>query len=206
MAGRFACVLLAIAPLVAGCGSGADAASSTSAPKLTDQAPSLVLQTSDLAAGFTLVPSATTAITMHAELANESAQARAADRRSWLGGYNETFSGDHSLVVSIAANYRVAGDAAISFADPVGRAKFDSQFHAHAVNAPSGAPGEHGSMRVGWMPIDGRRVPVRAYLWLHQRAIGGIILIGPVSSSANVISLARKQDGRMANLTAAGLV
>lgn len=199
-------MLLAIAPLVAGCGSGAGAASSTSAPKLTDQAPSLVLRTSDLPQGFTLVPSATTAITMHAELADESARAKAADRRSWLGGYNETFSGDHSLVVSIAANYRQPGDAAISFADPVGLAKFDSQFHAHAVASPSGAPGEHGSMRVGWMSIDGRRVPVRAYLWLHRRAIGGVILIGPVSSSANVIALARKQDGRMANLAAAGLV
>lgn len=199
-------MLLAIAPLVAGCGSGAGAASSTSAPKLTDQAPSLVLRTSDLPQGFTLVPSATTAITMHAELADESARAKAADRRSWLGGYNETFSGDHSLVVSIADNYRQPGDAAISFADPVGLAKFDSQFHAHAVASPSGAPGEHGSMRVGWMSIDGRRVPVRAYLWLHRRAIGGVILIGPVSSSANVIALARKQDGRMANLAAAGLV
>ena len=204
---RVACVLW-VFPLLAGCGSGGGASSSPSASsaRLTNESQTIVLQQSDLGAGYTVVPAATQPVTRTAELSNESPKARAADRRSWLGGYDATFSGHNSLVVSLGANYTSAGDAAISFADPVGRAAFDRSFHAHAVKTPAGAPGENGSMRVGSTILRGKTVPVRAYLWQHGRALGGIVILGATASSENVLGLARKEDARMANLTAAGIL
>jgi hypothetical protein len=109
-------------------------------------------------------------------------------------------------VISVAANYRNASDAGVSIFDPVGLRRFDSTFHAHPVTTPAGTPGQNGSMRVGRLAVAGKPVSVRALLWQHGRAIGAVVVVGSGDTIANVLRLAHKEDSRMANLIAAGLV
>jgi hypothetical protein len=200
--------VLPAALLAAGCGgsSGSGSSAGSTRSRLTDESQHIVLQHSDLGPGYAFVPASSKPQTLSGELKNETARARAADRRSWLGGYTATFARQGSIVISIAANYRNASDASVSFADPTGIRSFDTSFHAHAVKTPSGAPGTGGSMRVGRVTIQGRPVAVRAYIWQHGRAIGAVVVVGSGDSPLNVLRLARKEDARMANLIAAGLV
>lgn len=195
--------VLTAALLAAGC--GGSGAGSTQA-RLTNESQSIVLGQRDVGPSYQLIAPDTKPKSLRSELQDESARAQAADRRSWLGGYMATYARPGSMVISIAANYRNASDAGISVSDPVGLSTFKREFDAHAVTAPSQAPGQNGWMGVGTTKIEGRRYDVRMYLWQHSRAIGAVLVVGDGDSTANVLRLARKEDMHMSNLIAAGLV
>jgi hypothetical protein len=190
-----ALIAAAILPLAAACGgSAAPQQPPATQLQLTNTSKTLVLPLGDLGSGFVNLPAQSKSVPLSEELQHESAAAQAADRRSYVGGYDAMYGGNGSVVLSVAAEYRSSADAQIVFGDALARAYFDRSFHTHAVAAPAGSPGDQGSLRVGRATIKGRVMQVRAYVWRHGRVGGAIVLLGPFATTANLMSLASTQD------------
>jgi hypothetical protein len=184
--------LLALAALVAGCGSGA-AERAAQAPDLPDPA-TLVLHASDLGPGYVSQASATKPITLAHELLHESPAARAADRRAYVAGYSAGFARPARIgIVSQVMTYRDAGAARIVIGDAQAVAHLTRQLHAHAVAVPPGAPGTPRLMLAG--TLEG--LPAYAYGWQRGAALEIIAVFGRHVTLARVIALARAQDARL---------
>jgi len=198
------CGLVAIAlPALAGCGNAASSGpaagaggSVPTAPALRDDSPQLVLQADQLGGGFVLLTKATKPITLKHELQHEGAAARAADRRSYLGGYETGFSGNGMVVLSEAAAYREASDAAITIGDKTGLHYALKEFHAHKVKAPADSPGQDGVALVGAVPSGGRTYPLHAYMWRSGNHLGGVFVIGGGITSEQVAQYAAAQNSQ----------
>jgi hypothetical protein len=196
-----ACVLSI--PALAGCGgsssSGAPSSGSTEtpistpAPRLINDSRALVLQPDDLGPDFTVVPNQTKRIPLSHELKNESAAAKAADRRSYLGGYMATFASHAAIVASEALSYRSATDAGTVFSDRTGLESALQEIHGRYVRAPRNYPGEHHLMMLGRIQTAGGRLPAAFYGWRDGRHIEGILVVGPNVGKADAVQLARVQ-------------
>jgi hypothetical protein len=189
-------------PALAGCGSsssGASSAGSTEtplsapAPRPANDSRALVLQPDDLGPDFAVVPQQTKRITLSHELKNESAQAKAADRRSYLGGYTATFASHAAIVVSEALTYRSSTDAGVVFSDRAALAYALQEIHGHSVHVPSDYPGDHHLMMLGRIAANGAELPAAFYGWRDGRHIEGILVVGPNVGKADALQLARVQ-------------
>jgi hypothetical protein len=185
--------LLALAALVAGCGSGTATPAAKAAPDLPDPA-ALVLHGSDLGPGYVGQASATKPITLAHELLHESAAARAADRRAYVAGYSAGFARPaHVGIVSQVMTYRNAGAARVVIGDDQAVAHLTRKLHAHAVAVPPGAPGTPRLMLAG--TLEG--LPAYAYGWQRGAALELIAVFGRHVTVSRVIALARAQDARL---------
>ena len=193
------CVLAV--PTLAGCGgssSGDPTGStqtpiSTPSPRLINDSRALVLQPDDLGPDFTVVPRQTKRIPLSHELKNESAAAKAADRRSYLGGYMATYASHAAIVASEALTYRSATDAGVVFSDRTGLASALQELHGRFVQVPRNYPGEHHLLMLGRIRTAGGGLPAAFYGWRDGRHIEGILVVGPNVGKADALQLARVQ-------------
>jgi hypothetical protein len=192
------CSLLALAALLAGCGSGSGKPAATAAPHLPSPS-TLVLQAADLGPGYVPQASATKPITLAHELLHESARAQDADLHSYLGGYSAGFARPARVgIVSQVMLYRDARAARIVIGDAEAVAHITDQLHARAIAAPPGAPGTPRLMLAG--TLEG--LPAYAYGWQHGTAIELVAVFGRHVTLARVVALARAQDARLAGAVA----
>jgi hypothetical protein len=188
-------------PALAGCGSSSSGAPTGStetpvgapAPRLVNDSRALVLQPDDLGPDFAVVPRQTRRISLSHELKNESVRAKAADRRSYLGGYTATFASHAAIVVSEALTYRSATDAGVVFSDRAALAYALQEIHGRSVHVPSGYPGDHHLMMLGRIHAGGGELPAAFYGWRDGRHIEGILVVGPNIGRADALQLARVQ-------------
>ncbi len=190
--------LLALAALLAGCGSGAGGPAATGARQLP-RPRTLVLHAADLGPGYVPQASATKPITLAHELRNESARAQDADVHSYVAGYSAGFARPGQVgIVSQVLLYRDARAARIVIGDAQAVAHITRQLHAHAVAAPPGAPGTPRLILAG--TLDG--LPAYAYGWQHGTALGLVAVFGRHVPLARVLALARAQDARLTGAVA----
>jgi hypothetical protein len=137
--------LLALAALLAGCGSGAGGPAATAAPQLPSPK-TLVLHAADLGPGHVPQASATKPITLAHELRNESARAQDADVHSYVAGYSAGFPRPGQVgIVSQVLLYRDARAARIVIGDAQAVAHITRQLHAHAIAPRRARPERPGS-------------------------------------------------------------
>lgn len=205
---RLALAALAIlaVPALAACGGGSAAGQAgSSAPAKTAVGRStllrpdaLVLRSSDIGGGFLVEPAQTKPETLAEELQHESAKARAADRRAFLGGYTATYvKPGQTGVVSEAVTYRDAASARIVSTDRVGLAYGTRSMHGHPLRAPGSAPGQPRFMIAGSV----KTLPLYAYGWQHGTALEVVAIFGRHVSVPQLMALARKQDDRLTHPT-----
>jgi hypothetical protein len=190
-------------PTLAGCGgstaSGAGTNSSPEAPAATvpppaaDDSRELVLHPQDLDPSFTVVPSGTRRVPLSEELKQESAKARAADRRSYLGGYTAMYSGFQAVIGSEALTYRNATDAGIVFSDRTGLRASLHMLHGRFAPVPRADPGAHHLMVLGRVAVGGRTWPAAFYAWRDGVHIELVFEVGPHIGAADAVQLARAQ-------------
>ena len=186
-------VLLALAALLAGCGSGAARPAATAAPHLPSPQ-ILVLHAGDLGPGYVPQASATKPITLAHELMHESARAQDADLHSYVAGYSAGFARPARVgIVSQVMLYRNARAAAIVIGDAEAVAHITHQLHAHAVTAPPGAPGTPRLTLAG--TLEG--LPAYAYGWQRGGVLELVAVFGRHVTLARVVALARAQDARL---------
>jgi hypothetical protein len=198
-----------MSPLVSGCGAAAGAQSVGSDRPLTvqrdhtterDISRALVLKAKDLGEGYVSVNSETRSVPLSEELKHESAIAREADRRSYLGGFDASYTNRQIYVFSKAATYRNAADARVSFTDAVSRRYGLSSLNGRVVPTPAIAPGLDGTTVVGYAVAGSQRVPIHAYLWLHSNGLGAVAILGRNVTIAQLMRLARAQDAKYKSL------
>lgn len=206
--------MLGTAALVASCGGTSQAQQQTTPPPastgtggsggamLRDMSRQVVLQTSDVALGFTQV--ANKPIPLSQELQHESSRAKAADRRSYLGGVEATYTNGVIVVESTAATYRSAKDAHLVLTDPVGLHRGLSELHGHLIHVPRGAPGQDGLLIAGHVTSSGRRIPLLAYGWREGRALCLLAVAGQSGVASQLGELSRIEDQHAKQLGLAG--
>lgn len=190
-------------PALAGCGGStasgagtspsAGAPTNASPPPVTDDSRDLVLQANDVGPNFTVVPRGTRGVPLSEELKQESAKARAADRRSYLGGYTATYAGFQAIIGSEALTYRNATDAGIVFSDRTGLRASLHMLHGHFAPVPRGFPGAHHLMVLGRVAVGGRTWPAAFYAWRDGVHIELVFEVGPHVGAADAVQLARVQ-------------
>jgi hypothetical protein len=195
-----------VIPALAGCGrSTASSAgtspstevpASTAPPPVTDDSRDLVLQVNDVGPNFTVVPKGTRRVPLSEELKQESAKARAADRRSYLGGYTATYAGFQAIIGSEALTYRNPTDAGIVFSDRTGLKASLHMLHGHFARVPRGNPGAHHLMVLGRVAVGGRTWPAAFYAWRDGVHIELVFEVGPDVGAADAVQLARVQAAR----------
>lgn len=200
---------LVMSPLVSGCGAAVGAPSISSDRPATvrrdqttkrDISRALVLKAKDLGEGYVSVGSETRSVPLAEELKHESGIAQAADRRSYLGGFDASYTNRKVYVFSGAATYRDAKDARVSFTDAVNRKYGLSSLNGRVVAAPAMAPGQDGTMIVGHAVVGSQRVPVHAYLWRHSNGLGAVAILGRNVTVVQLMRLARAQDANYESL------
>jgi hypothetical protein len=196
-------------PALSGCGAAGASSTSpstelpstTSAPRVVDDSRSLVLQAQDLGPNFTVVPRGTKRVPLSEELKEESAKAKAADRRSYLGGYSVTYAGFQAVVGSEALTYRTSTDAGIVFSDRTGIESGMHEVHGHFVHVPRTDPGAHHLMVLGRVASGGRTWPAAFYAWQDGHHIELVFVVGPNVGGADAVQLARVQAAKAAQPT-----
>jgi hypothetical protein len=193
-------------PALAGCGGSTassagtspstEAPTSTSPPRVTDDSRDLVLEADDVGPNFTVVPKGTRRVPLSEELKQESAKARAADRRSYLGGYTATYAGFQAIIGSEALTYRNAADAGIVFSDQTGLKASLHMLHGHFAPVPRTYPGAHHLLVLGRVAVGGRTWPAAFYAWRDGVHIELVFEIGPHVGAADAVQLARVQAAR----------
>ena len=201
--------MLGTAALVAGCGGTSQAQQQTSSlpPASTGTAlravsPQVVLQTSDVALGFTQV--ANKPISLAQELQHESSRAKAADRHSYLGGVEATYTNGVVIVESTASTYRTAKDAHLVLTDHVGLHRGLTELHGHLIHVPRGAPGQDGLLIAGHVTSSGHRIPLLAYCWREGRALCLLAVAGQSGVASQLGELSRIEDEHAKQLGLAG--
>ena len=201
--------MLGTAALVAGCGGTSQAQQQTSSPPqastgtaLRDVSPQVVLQTSDVALGFTQV--ANKPISLAQELQHESSRAKAADRHSYLGGVEATYTNGVVIVESTASTYRTAKDAHLVLTDHVGLHRGLTELHGHLIHVPRGAPGQDGLLIAGHVTSSGHRIPLLAYGWREGRALCLLAVAGQSGVASQLGELSRIEDEHAKQLGLAG--
>jgi len=201
--------VLGTAALVAGCGGTSQAQQTSSLPPastgtaLRDVSPQVVLQTSDVALGFTQV--ANKPISLAQELQHESSRAKAADRHSYLGGVEATYTNGVVIVESTASTYRTAKDAHLVLTDHVGLHRGLTELHGHLIHVPRGAPGQDGLLIAGHVTSSGHhRIPLLAYGWREGRALCLLAVAGQSGVASQLGELSRIEDEHAKQLGLAG--
>ena len=206
--------MLCTAALVAGCGGTSQAQQQTASPPAPtgsggstgapqrDVSSQVVLQSSDLEIGFTQL--ATKPIPLAKELQHESSSAMAADRRSYLGGFESTYSSGVVVVESTASVYKSAHDAHLVLTDPVGLHRGLTELHGRLIHIPRGAPGQDGLLIAGHVIASGRRIPLLAYGWREGRALCLLAVAGQSGVAAQLGELSRIEDRHASQLGLTG--
>jgi hypothetical protein len=202
---RFALVgLLTLA--LAGCGGGsASSQAGSDGPAKTTVARSaplrptqLVLRGDDVGAGFLVDPAGTKHTTLAQELEHESAKARAADQRAFVGGYTATFvKPGQAGVVSEAITYRDAASARVVSTDRIGLTYAIRNMHGHRLRVPRSAPGQPRLMVAG----TAKGLRLYTYAWQHGAVLELVALFGRHVSVSQLMALARRQDARLTHPT-----
>jgi len=206
--------VLCTAALVAGCGGTSHAQQQTTAPPPPagtgssagttshDMSRQVVLQRADVALGFTQI--ANKPIPLSQELQHESGRAKAADRRSYLGGVEATYTNGVVVVESTASTYKTARDAHLVLTDPVGLQRGLTELHGHLIHVPRGAPGQDGLLIAGHVISSGHRIPLLAYGWREGRALCLLAVAGQSGVASQLGELSRIEDQHATALGLAG--
>jgi hypothetical protein len=205
--------VLCTAALVAGCGGTSQAQQQTATPPPStgggstgapqrDVSRQVVLQDADLPIGFTQL--ASKPIPLARELQHESRSAMAADRRSYLGGFETTYSNGVVVVESTASVYKNAHDAHLVLTDPVGLHRGLTELHGHLIHVPRGAPGQDGLLIAGHVTSSGHRIPLLAYGWRDGRALCLLAVAGQSGVASQLGELSRIEDGHASQLGLTG--
>lgn len=190
-------------PALAACGAGSGAGSSHPARPVADRSTllrpaTLVLQAGDVGASYLVVPAATERGTLRKELEHESARARTADRKAWIGGYTATYvRGGATGVISEAMTYRNAAAARIVSTDRTGLAYGIRSLHGRRLRTPRSAPGTPRFMLAG--TVNGVRLYM--YGWQRGSVLEDVGVFGRHISVARLMRLARRQDLRLTHPT-----
>jgi hypothetical protein len=201
-----AIVVLAV-PALAACGGGSSAGSAPpAAAKHTPAADrlglrrpaALVLRARDIGTGYLVETGETKRLTLAQELQHESAAARRADRRAWVGGYVAVYVWPgHAGAISQALVYRDAVSARITSTDRVGLSHGIRDMHGHSIKVPRSAPGKPRLMVAGSV----KGLPLLTYGWQEGSVIELVAVFGKHVTVAQLMKLARTQDLRLTHPT-----
>jgi hypothetical protein len=167
-----------------------------------DVSTQVVLQKTDVAIGFTQLTAKP--IPLAKELQHESSGAMAADRRSYLGGFETTYSDGVVVIESTASVYKSAHDAHLVLTDPIGLHRGLTELHGHRIRAPRGAPGQDGLLIAGHVTASGHPIPLLAYGWREGRALCLLAVAGQSGVASQLVELTRIEDGHARQLGLAG--
>jgi len=200
-----ALALVAVIPLIAGCGSagsgGSTPAREASIAQVQAPAASLVLHLPDLESGFAAVPKYTKPISLRDELKSDAPGTRAADRAGFRDGYAAFYAnGTSDAVLSDVLLYRDVASATTVFHDTTGLAKLQAELHGRLAPAPAGTPGSDPIFITGRISLRGAYAPAYVLAWRHDTVINVLACWGLGTSTSHLLSLAHRQD---AHITAA---
>jgi hypothetical protein len=196
--------LLALSvPALAACGASGGSQSSNPARQVAAHSTlprptALVLRAQDIGPGYLVDPNDTRRNTLAIELQHESAKARAADRRSFAGGYTATYiQPGIGGVISDAIVYRDEAAARIVSTDRIGIAHATHGLKAHPIKAPRSAPGTPRFTFAGTT----HGMPMYGYGWQQGNVLEFIVIFGRHATVAQLMRLARTQDLRLTHPT-----
>jgi hypothetical protein len=205
--GRRAVLLITVIPLLAACGGGGAGTSTPTGLPLkatTLQAPppqaadpeELVLNSDDLGAGWIPVPSQTKAISAAEALKGDPAALLKLERPAYRSGYQALYANPENLGV-LATIYRYSSAAAARGIFAAGIRYTPKERGVKALGSPGGGPT---GLRLfsASTKQEGHSVPAYVGMWQRGGDIATILVVGKGASAGQVVSLARKQDRRMA--------
>jgi hypothetical protein len=202
-------VVAVVAPALVACGGGGAATSTTptglplkattlkAAPPAGPADPeALVLNSDDLGDGWILVPSQTRAISLAEAVKGDPPALAKIDRTAYRSGYRALYANLQKVGV-LAAIYRYADAAAARRIFLSSLRLIPRSNGVKPVRSPAGAPAGFRLFR-GTTKQEGRSVPVYIGAWQRGTDIVGITLLGRGTTASQAVSLARKQDQRVA--------
>ena len=191
--------LLAVIPMMAGCGSSSSSPSTSAAPAAPTADPAnLVLHLPDVGLGYITVASDTKKIPLAEEMKHESATAKAAERAAYQGGYTALFANaSKGGVLSEALEYSNESAATTVGNDPMAVKQFTTTLHGHHLAIPSNAPGTNGLLVSGQVSQNGHAVPAFAFKWQHGSVIAVLLVFDRHATAQRIIELANNQDSRI---------
>jgi hypothetical protein len=163
----------------------------------------LVLASSDIGGGWTVVPSETKALSVDEAVKDDSAALRKIERPAYRSGYQVVYVNAQGDGAASQA-YRYANPAVARRIYRLGLRDVARKNPAYKpMKAPPGAPQGVSMFRGTDKTPHGSTVPLYIALWVRGRDIGCVLVLGKGTSPKLLVDLARKQDQRMAAAAAA---